>query len=894
MQAQVVHLLQVAASGAGNHKQAADQLKQYASTATEFFTVCAQLMQDASADPLIRMQAGLQMKNNMRNPLCTSNPAVQQCAMQCIADVAPPVRRAAGAMVCQAVALGLWPGKDIAGFLAQGLGQPASVEGCAACVKWLLEESAGALDAVSGCAPLVPAVVALMAQGTADKVRSDAFIAMVYLLEQVAAAPAGSTAAAVKPHVPTLLGHAGSIIITTAPPALMANAIRCVHQSFVFWETLAPMFDGITQQIAAKAADPSPEVRTEVVEFWTAVLGVPAFVQRTMPMLPGVIKYLVQCMHYDQTEMAMLQASENDWAEEDKPDAVRPKAFQHRRATDVDDGDDDEVEQWNLRRCAQLCLQEIARTHGDTVVNDVMASVMAMMQSTNWLDQEAGIKAAGSIAEGCAAGLGAHMPNLITALIGMVENDATQFLVRCTAMWALAEFGEWLSESETSSSQNFFARSAQAVAKRLFSPTKKVQQEAVTALTGLFSYAQGGELNGIAVEVFTQIEQCFKHYKLKSKYLLFELVDTLCASCGNRLAQDDVLTLVMNPIIGLWATIADNDVLIFPYFMALAGVCLAVGNAIQPVAHQLFTRSLALCHTYMTARVQAGQSAQPMPEDSDHFLIAGLDLLAGVAAALEGGLAPFITEVGAANFIQLIKTCGQDPFIPVRVSAFGVIGELCSHCCTFVQMNFAEFGGIMHQALAMPTSLEALDDHKGLVSNTAWALAQFTLNQIEGEGLVTLQPAYFDAFFRLLVPYLTVVPFDPDQRNMFNNVALCMGKMLLFDPSATARLADVPLPSWLLQWASVMRSVDNHNDGKEPAVRGVVEQLKALPAAAAQAPVLDLFGSMPSNMAAQLRADIAAICGQAKAQAAPQWAAAMGTYSSVVAQKFFQMYGVGP
>ncbi|KAJ1503053.1 Transportin-1, partial [Coelomomyces lativittatus] len=110
------------------------------------------------------------------------------------------------------------------------------------------------------------------------------------------------------------------------------------------------------------------------------------------------------------------------------PHDHQPQKEDENDNDDDEDEDDDEdsedvVEQWTLRKCSAATLDILASVFENELLSPVLPLLKQHLIHPNWLHREAGILALGAMAEGCAEGLKAHLPELVPYLIKALNEE---------------------------------------------------------------------------------------------------------------------------------------------------------------------------------------------------------------------------------------------------------------------------------------------------------------------------------------------------------------------------------------------------------------------------------------------------------------------------------------
>ena len=903
--AEVKHFFHQGLQG-GQGAEFTTRLQQYCQS-DAFFTACAHLFV-AERDPGnvgIRIGAGVQLKNNMANPLCVKNPEVQRLTMLALQDELPPIRRTAGSIITRGVALNVWPLATIVQTLAGAVrtpGVPAAYrEGCLQTLHYLVEDHVDTMEAqgLPGV-QLVGAIAALFAPlvvDTSPSVRLAALDSTKILLERANDVPDGPVMTALTQQniAPLLLPGLGQLLMSAGQDPSLSTALQCVYLLFPFHQHISPMFDGIVDFVVSKHADRSQEVRMQVAEFWRAVLTIPEFAERSKRVMGPVLEFLLNGMIYSDMELSMLQGGENDWNQADKPEDVRPRSYRAKTQLKSDEenaGDEsDEVEEHSVRRSCAATLDATAYHHGDSILNSVLGCVdQRMKPERSWQEQESAVLALGAISNGCIDGVQPYLPQIIPQLLLWGGDDRVHYLVRSICLWALGCYAEWIFEHPDSVAKGLPVSFVRLLVTRMQSPSKRLQEAATAALAQVAGLSAASPvLVAEATTILTAIGACFRAYQLKNRYLLFESLAALVRPVSTALSDETNLNLLMGPLVEMWSQTPDNSPLLFPYFSCMSFVCSAVGDSIRSIASDLFSRALRLCELYVKGRAQSASANAPMPDDSEEFVSVSTELLSGLAEALGAGMEPLMQSVGPDGInrmyalIQLVVT---DVSPEIRVHGFGLVGELAKGMPSFVQRQLEPILGLLFPPF------ENLQCPR-VTAQAAWALSWIAASQVEAPGNQCLTERHIDAFVGRIAAMVTQ-PDDADTRYACENLCICLGVLVSVDPSCPQRHAQV-FVALAAPWCRYVRNVQQ-NALKTTAIQAMLPVLALC--AQGLAPhlsfVVDLCNSLSQSRSCGIDArDVTGFLNAVKqALGAAAWQSGMQRCHPDVVGKLYRTFGV--
>ena len=147
---------------------------------------------------------------------------------------------------------------------------------------------------------------------------------------------------------------------------------------------------------------------------------------------------------------------------------------------DEDDGDDNSLSDWNLRKCSAAALDVLASVFR----NDLLPVLLPILKETlfhqEWEIKESGILALGAIAEGCMTGMVQHLGELIPYLINCLSDKKA--LVRSITCWTLSRYSHWVVSQPH---DTYLKPLMSELLKRVLDSNKRVQEAACSAFATL-------------------------------------------------------------------------------------------------------------------------------------------------------------------------------------------------------------------------------------------------------------------------------------------------------------------------------------------------------------------------------------------------------------------------
>lgn len=883
-------------------QQGEAQLQQHKQSAGAFYAACADILIAPTAAMYGRQLAGFQIKNNMSDPNCAVNPQMQSAV--CGAALLDPegnIRKVASSIVSLAVRENVWPAESVVPNLCQILTQrqtelPA-VHGAMRALSQVVDDCVLLLEVRNMIPPLVQAVQPYLTAthlGTdpnALEIRVKAFDVMATILER-----AGMDFECIAHHsmrgciLPLIEDFFSNL---SSPPSerIATKSVLCLVLSLTFHEVITDeLFNRILQLMYQATTSPvtgaDEQLRIEATEFWRAILHFPRFTELAAPAMPTLIPVLIQAMVYSAMEMGMLQGSAQDWSTPDKLDDIRPRHYQARvHATNDEDGEDDdeEVEEWNLRRVSALSLDSISEFYGERVLLPVLGVVDGMMQpDQSWKQQEAAILALGAICDGCFHSLTPYLPDISSRLLQLLENAGTHFLVVNTVLWTGTQIGRYFA-NEPANLQRFMT----GVLNKMQSPSKLTQEAASAALETMVELCEDGQLNSMAGTIVECVAQCLRGYQLKNRVLLFEVLETICSTLGAALRDSPAaVEALMAPLAEIWTSTPNDSPLLFSFFRCMGSVCCALGPTMQSMAKTIFDRGYGMLSYHVQLRSAAVRAKEDPPEPE--FLITSADLLSGLFDAMGSSLEPLVTAQ-QPTFMNVVLAMLIDESPEIRQSGFSLVGDVAKACPTHVQANLQPF------CEAVLRNLDELNEFTySVISNVAWSVCNLLENQMDINNLPTIGRAGNLAaqMFAHFAKIFCCSGVDADMRNMEENIALCLGMLLYHDPDveATSGCGVAVISRRFCEYVRNIKELQQ----KDMAVNGyLIAVQRAGPHVVLEH--LTFFFDLAASLTTagpDTQRTIKEILQQAKLAGGVQWHEKFSGYNEQMRNRLYQVYGV--
>ncbi|KAK0393918.1 hypothetical protein QR680_000469 [Steinernema hermaphroditum] len=583
---------------------------------------------------------------------------------------------------------------------------------------------------------------------------------------------------------------------------------------------IANQLPNIVEFILHKTEDPNEETALEACEFWLALAeNTDVCTENVRPILPKLVPILVKCMRYSPADIAILKGDEDDYMVPDKDQDIKPRFHRAKTHTQKhnadgvaipsnpdddddleDDDDDDSTTEWNLRKCSAASLDVMSGIFGDEFLVTLLPILKEILFHDRWEIKESGILALGAVAEGCMNGITPHLPELIPYLINSLQDRKA--LVRSITCWTLSRYCHYVVQQPH---EVYFKPLLKELLSRILDNNKRVQEAACSAFATLEEEACH-ELVPYLTDILGTLVEAFNRYQAKNLLILYDAVGTLADSVGSSLAQDNLVQMLMTPLMTKWQILSDDDKELFPLLECLSSVAAALHESFWPFCQPVFQR----CTQLIGKSIAAAKSAAST-NDIDYdmankdFLIVALDLLSGLAEGLGERIETFVAN---SHIVQLIYECSKDSTSEVRQSSFALLGDLAKACYPHLQPHIHSF---------VPILIQNLDPEQvSVCNNSIWALGELSLK------MRTEMKQYVP---RLISPLIFVMNRDKGPKTLLENTAITLGRLGIYCPEEVAPY----LQQFIRQWCLALRNIRD-NEEKDSAFRGLCMMINLNPA----------------------------------------------------------------
>jgi len=164
----------------------------------------------------------------------------------------------------------------------------------------------------------------------------------------------------------------------------------------------------------------------------------------------------------------------------------------------------------------------------------------------------------------------------------------------------------------------------------------------------------------------------FTFYQRSNIAFLYDLIGELSDALGHLIVNDELLRLMLPPLLTRWDSLKDDDTDIFPLLECLNNVAVALGPAFTPYSKPVIGRCLKLIEVVLLQSALSEQDKSIAPPDHN-FLIISVDLLSGVVEALGKGVESLIV---GSNFVLLLLEVCKSKNTDYKQSVFALVGEI--------------------------------------------------------------------------------------------------------------------------------------------------------------------------------------------------------------------------
>lgn len=629
-----------------------------------------------------------------------------------------------------------------------------------------------------------------------------------------------------------------TIFQLTSDPDVQVRRIVC--QSLVQLvesrpDMLAPHLEGLVNYILAQQQTAGhPELALDAAEFWLNVGEQEQLRDQMGPYLERVIPVLLAGMVYGEDEVLRLGGDENNADVEDRAEDIKPQFAQTKagrgvtsaekeetpgtpqangtpsKSNDLSDGeieeededdewdDEDPENAWSLRKCSAAALDVFAVNYHSRVFNIILPYLKENLSHSLWPKREAAVLALGAIAEGCMEVVSPHLPELVPFLISLLSDEEP--VVRQITCWCLARYSEWAARLESpADKQRYFEPMMEGLLQRMLDQNKKVQEAGASSFASL-EEKSGDKLKPYVEPILRQFTECFRRYKDKNMYILYDCLQTLADNVGSEMAKPELVDLLMPVLIERWNKISDDSREMFPLLGCLGYIAMAYGDTFAQFASPIFDRCIKVIFANLQQHMAFISGATIDQPDKD-FIVTALDLLSAIIQAIGDTKSAPLVQNSQPQFFDLLSFCMEDPTTDVRQSAYAVLGD----CAIALYSSLDPYLPKLIPILLRQLDLDAMPDDDSengfnVLANVCWSMGE-----IAARAPTSRMSPFIEPLYQGLMGLLTNEEV-PDAAN--ENAATALGRLGLPCPIHLAPF----LPDYAEPFLQSMSKISTSNE----------------------------------------------------------------------------------
>ena len=574
-------------------------------------------------------------------------------------------------------------------------------------------------------------------------------------------------------------------------------------------DKLQPHIGGLVDYILRQQTSDDEELACEAAEFWLAVGEHESLWKSLQPYIQKIIPVLLQCMVYSGEEIAVLGGLSDDEEEEDREQDIKPTFAQSKKSRAAnadsaadpektgnayeklanmedeleegeidtyDDGDDASPdEKWTVRKCSAAALDVFANDFRGPVFEAIFPYLSQNLKHDEWPQREAAVLALGAVADGCMDVVIPHLPELVPYLISLLED--TEPVVRQITCWTLGRYSAWAANlTDPAQKEQFFVPMMDGILRKMLDKNKSVQEAGASAFANLEEKA-GSNLEPYCGPIVQQFVRCFRKYKDRNIYILYDCVQTLAERLGPFLARPELSNELMAALIERYNMVSDQSRELFPLLECLSYVALALGDSFSPYAPTIFVRCVNIIHNNLEQTLAAASNPVLEQPEKD-FLITSLDLLSAIIQALDEAKSAELVKSSQQSFFELLSFCMEDPADEVRQSAYALLGDCARYVFPQLQQYLPSMIPLLLKQLDMDNVLdEDVDGGFGVVNNACWSCGEVAMQY--GKGMAPWVP-------ELMQRFVDIISNPRVPKGLQENAAIALGRLGLASPEQLA------------------------------------------------------------------------------------------------------------
>jgi len=565
-------------------------------------------------------------------------------------------------------------------------------------------------------------------------------------------------------------------------------------------DKLQPHLSGLVDYILSQQQGDDEDLACEAAEFWLAVGEHDNLWESLTPYIARIIPVLLECMVYSGEEIAILGGASDDEDEEDRDEDIKPQfakktaaraangatstdsaqngnAYQKLADMDddleegeieeYDDGDDDVADdRWTLRKCSAAALDVFARDFRGPVFESILPYLTKNLKHEEWPYREAAVLALGAVADGCIEAITPHLPELTTYLFSLLNDPEP--VVRQITCWTLGRYSQWAAElPDLEQRRLYFEPMMEGILTKMLDRNKKVQEAGASAFANLEEKA-GKRLEPYCLPIIQQFVRCFKKYKDRNIFILYDCVQTLAEAIGPVLARPDLSNELMPALIERWTKAPDDSREMFPMLECFSYVSMAMNDAFTPYAQPIFERCVKIIHQNLELSLAHANNPSLDAPNRD-FLVTSLDLLSAIIQALDPSKSAQLVEKSQPAFFELMVLCMEDPTNEVRQSGYALLGDSAKYVHNQLRSSLPSVFPVLLRQLDFENILdEEAESGLSVVNNACWSVGEIAL-QFKSE-IASYVPELFRRF-------VEIVGNPGIPKGVTENAAIALGRL---------------------------------------------------------------------------------------------------------------------
>lgn len=794
--------------------------------------LCDLLVQDSAVAPEVRAAAGINLKNSVLKHLAHDRSYLLASIMAGLASTHTMVRNITGNVITSlfsSVHAAGWP-QALPQLLemAESDAPTATREAAVLALAKLAEDSGAQLDE--------PLLLAL------------ALRLLVLALAPLALAPLRAHAVTCLNQLVPLKASHGFVeqylqVLFALAHDSHSDVRKNVCSGFVLImesspKALIPHMDGVVRFCVHLMQDPSDEVAIEACEFLLTLAELPEKAQRALfqPTLDVVLPALLDKMVYSEEQIFLMQILDEkddariaDRAEDIRPNMARSKdthtvsktpqkagqnaSEEDDSDSDDDSDDDDELDLWNLRRCAAATLDALSLEYPADVIAVTLPILQEKIVSPEWPVREAAILAFGAVSKSCIDLARDKLPTLVPFLVDRMKDSETR--VRSITCWTLSRYATWVCEEahDGGTYANYFPPTFEAVVLLALDRKKIVQEAACSALASFVEDADMELLDRYVGALLEHFAKCFASYQRKNMLTLYDCVTTFVDKIGADVfgRSPEYANTLLPPLFANWQSLSDDDTDLWPLLECMSVVAAAMGEAFAPYAVPVYERAVKILANALLLNQEIHTDPNIEAPEKD-FIVTSLDLIDGLVQGFKDHSVDLMKQHGV-NVMELVMACFEDHDEDVRQLAYALLGDLAIFACRDMVQPFIDSIVVCIGNEINNRSYSSFP----VTNNSIWAFGEIAI-KADPESI---RP-YVSNIVGLLIP---LVNLADTHQTLMENAAICIGRLGL--GGGAAEIAPL-LPDFVYSWCSQMMYV-LENEEKETAFLGFFQSLQLNP-----------------------------------------------------------------